>query len=97
MLCQERNVMYTNQEYFTKFSQKEIEKFQMYQDIGKTFQGKIVLYEITWCLMCKTELIVCKLCKASSCSGGGCDECYDDYVTFQSVALYDTDGLKPNK
>lgn len=43
---------------------------------GKKWDGK---YTISWCHQCDTAVIVCPSCGFSSCSGGGCERCKDDF------------------
>lgn len=39
-------------------------------------------YELDWCHHCDTAIIVCPDCKNSSCNGGGCESCLQDFITF---------------
>jgi hypothetical protein len=39
-------------------------------------------YQISWCELCNSAVITCPHCKLSSCSGGGCDKCSDDFHEF---------------
>jgi hypothetical protein len=32
-----------------------------------------------YCRLCKAAVIVCEYCKNCSCSGGGCDLCFDEF------------------
>ena len=49
-------------------------------------------YEISWCELCHVAIITCPKCKNSSCNGGGCKECLDDFDEFSKkhirVAYY---------
>ena len=40
------------------------------------------LYHLTYCTLCETDCIVCPHCDNSSCNGGGCDKCIDDFEEF---------------
>lgn len=42
-------------------------------------------YELDWCHQCDTASIKCPACGNSSCSGGGFQKCYDDFVDFGKV------------
>jgi hypothetical protein len=35
-------------------------------------------YEVSWCDLCETAIIVCPVCKNASCNGSGCEECMKD-------------------
>ena len=39
-------------------------------------------YIVDWCDLCRTATIRCSDCKNSSCNGGGCPNCLDDFVEF---------------
>lgn len=41
-------------------------------------------YFVEWCDLCDTAIIVCKDCKNSSCNGGGCNSCINDFNEFNS-------------
>ena len=32
-----------------------------------------------WCELCQNPCIKCEACKHTSCTGGGCQICYDDF------------------
>lgn len=38
-----------------------------------------------YCDLCEVQAISCKLCGNSSCNGGGCGECFDDFVLVQKM------------
>ena len=42
--------------------------------------GKV--YYATFCERCQTPIIFCTECMNASCTGGGCDICYDDFEAF---------------
>jgi len=39
-------------------------------------------YRISWCNHCDTAIIVCPECKNTTCNGGGCDQCNEDFDDF---------------
>lgn len=39
-------------------------------------------YKVKWCGLCDTAVIMCPSCKNSSCNGGACDQCSDDFDAF---------------
>jgi len=39
-------------------------------------------YFVSWCDLCNTAVISCPECSASSCSGGGCEKCRQDFKDF---------------
>ena len=39
-------------------------------------------YNVKWCNECNRAIIVCDVCKNSSCNGGGYKECNDDFEVF---------------
>jgi hypothetical protein len=39
-------------------------------------------YKIKWCELCRTAIIVCPVCKNTSCNGSGCKECNDEFDLF---------------
>ena len=53
-------------------------------------------YRISWCHQCDTAIIACPECGNTSCNGGGCKQCHDDFEEFihkvnHSVEKYLTD------
>lgn len=68
----------------------------------KLFGGNTIWkdrYEIDWCDHCNTATINCPDCKNSSCNGGGCEKCHDDFNFFiknvkARVEYYLTDDEK---
>lgn len=40
------------------------------------------VYELDFCEFCEVDAIRCPVCGLWSCSGGGCDKCYDDFEEF---------------
>lgn len=47
-----------------------------------------------WCELCNSPSIQCEHCKNTSCNGGGCDLCYDD---FKEVIQMIGDKTAPSK
>ena len=40
-------------------------------------------YWLSWCDLCNTASIKCPVCEfGSSCNGGSCKECHDDFTEF---------------
>ncbi len=41
-------------------------------------------YQVDWCKLCETPVISCGRngCRATSCNGGGCDDCLPDFLDF---------------
>lgn len=52
---------------------------QIFGSESTRWKGK---YPVGWCDLCATAKIGCPVCKNSSCNGGGCKECIDDFVEF---------------
>lgn len=42
-------------------------------------------YPVVWCSLCVTYAAQCPACNASSCNGGGCDECAKDFDEFMAL------------
>ena len=38
-----------------------------------------------YCALCKVMYITCKKCNFSSCSGGGCDDCYYEFEEAMQI------------
>jgi len=55
---------------------------------------KDVEYNIKYCSLCKTIVLVCLKCENSSCNGGGCDSCH---VTFENANEYLKAALVPGQ
>ncbi len=47
-----------------------------------------------YCELCESPAIKCNYCENTSCNGGGCDKCNDD---FNEVTQLINDGLAPDK
>lgn len=47
-----------------------------------------------WCELCHSMAIQCKYCGTSSCSGGGCDKCFEEYKLASAMIL---DGTCPKR
>ncbi len=39
-------------------------------------------YFVDWCELCDVAIITCPECKNSSCNGGGCEKCNEDFNDF---------------
>ena len=39
-------------------------------------------YKISYCNFCNKIIITCPICKNSSCNGGGCESCNEDFDYF---------------
>lgn len=38
--------------------------------------------EVGYCHLCEGFIIYCEHCKNSSCNGGGCEKCHEEFVLF---------------
>lgn len=45
-------------------------------------------YEVDWCDHCDEAIIICSECQNSSCNGGGCEKCKDDFTDFTKFAKH---------
>jgi hypothetical protein len=52
---------------------------------AKVWKGIKTNYKLGWCELCQTATLSCPSCKNSSCNGGGCSECHDDFYHFLSI------------
>lgn len=39
-------------------------------------------YLITWCYLCENAIIGCEDCHGTTCNGGSCEKCRDDFAEF---------------
>jgi tRNA U54 and U55 pseudouridine synthase Pus10 len=56
--------------------------------LDRQWKGK---YPVTWCHLCDTAIIICPKCNNSSCNGGGCPECHNDFEEFAKTCKTDVD------
>jgi hypothetical protein len=52
------------------------------------FMGRVF-----WCSVCACPAIQCPFCRNSSCNGGGCDKCNQDFVDFMKIHYWDIPEL----
>lgn len=45
--------------------------------VWKSKTGK--LYQKDYCSLCEVDIVICPKCENSSCNGGGCDYCEEDF------------------
>ena len=48
-------------------------------DDGRRWKNK---YKVKWCDLCDCAILICPECKNSTCNGGGCKECHEEFSTF---------------
>lgn len=46
-----------------------------------------------WCDACECAAITCKYCNNTSCNGGGCDRCFDEFT--EAIRLINEDKAPP--
>ncbi len=48
-------------------------------------------YELSWCNQCDSVVITCPHCHNTSCNGGGCIECNNDFNDFNklNISIFD--------
>lgn len=51
----------------------------LYSFFNRKWRNK---YPIGWCHHCNRAIIECPACHNTSCNGGGCNECHDDFSEF---------------
>lgn len=53
--------------------------------LGLWTSSKGTQYIVTWCWQC-TGFIISHSCEGTTCNGGGCKECFDDFEEFNETA-----------
>lgn len=48
-------------------------------DINPLYKNK---YKLIWCDLCSVYSLICPDCDNSTCNGGGCEKCKDDFTYF---------------
>jgi hypothetical protein len=58
------------------------EENKLNEIFGKVWKEK---YPIGWCHLCDVGIITCPNCKNSTCNGGGCELCRNDFKEFHDT------------
>ena len=62
-----------------------MEHHSFYTLFGTQWKNK---YNLDYCYLCDTAVIICPVCNNGSCSGGGCDECKVDFIEFLRLKIH---------
>ena len=56
-------------------------------------------YRVSWCGTCRTAYIACvePNCDGTSCNGGGCEKCHEDFVEFHTCKTSIEDYLSDDE
>lgn len=58
------------------------------------YKGK---YVVSWCDHCNQAIITCGKCHNTTCNGGGCKECVDDFDEFSCLNTRAENYLHPTE
>ena len=80
-----------SQEHETPQTEEELLDV-IFEGNGSLWKGK---YRVKWCSLCERATIGCldKNCHGSSCNGGGCPRCHDDFTDFNKCKIHIEDYL----